>query len=150
LEITEREPGDARVPDQVGWLEKGGSALDMASADDYLFLSGGANGAPSTRQGRARMLRRTSAAAAVIAFATVGSALFGGAALANGNGEEPAPVTNTGGPGGDGGKAIGCILVDSTVTQSPTASDEAHAEALFSCTATGGAGGNGGPGSATY
>lgn len=53
------------------------------------------------------MLRKTSAAAAVIAFATVGSALFGGVALADGDqmeGEEQPAVTNTGGTGGAGGE----------------------------------------------
>ncbi len=102
------------------------------------------------------MLRKTSAAAAIIAFATVGSALFGGAALANdGHGDEAAPpVTFTGGEGGPGGDVWqecdqeatafnifkGKVFDDSTQTQAATATN--------ACTAssTGGAGGTG----ATY
>jgi len=109
------------------------------------------------------MLRKTSAAAAIVAFATVGSALFGGAALAgddNGHGKgkegkKHVVVNNTGGPGGPGGDvwqecdqeatAInifkGKVFDESTQTQTATASN--------TCTATGGAGGAGGTG-ATY
>jgi hypothetical protein len=96
LELTERELGEARVLDRVGWLEKGGSALDMTLWGDYLLVSRGAKGASSTRQRRATMLRKTSAAAAVIAFATAGSALFGGAALAH-----DGTKAGDGGKGGD-------------------------------------------------
>ena len=67
------------------------------------------------------MTRKASAAAPIVAFATVGSALFGGTALAGGNhgdnGDEPV-VNNTGGPGGAAGEADGCIIIDSTVTRS--------------------------------
>jgi hypothetical protein len=106
------------------------------------------------------MLRKTSAAAAIIAFATVGSALFGGAALANGDhgddkeGKKDVVVNNTGGPGGPGGDVWqecdqeatafnifkGKVYDESTQTQTATASN--------ACTAssTGGAGGTG----ATY
>jgi hypothetical protein len=107
------------------------------------------------------MLRKTSAAAAIIAFATVGSALFGGAALANGDhgddkeGKKDVVVNNTGGPGGPGGDVWqecdqeptafntfkGKVYDESTQTQTATASN--------ACTATGGAGGAGGTG-ATY
>jgi hypothetical protein len=108
------------------------------------------------------MLRTTSAAAAIIAFATVGSALFGGAALANGEngdgkeGKKHVVVNNTGGPGGPGGDVWqecddqeatafnifkGKVYDESTQTQTATASN--------ACTATGGAGGAGGTG-ATY
>jgi hypothetical protein len=91
------------------------------------------------------MTRKASAAAAIVAFATVGSALFGGAVLAgdNGdNGDEPV-VNNTGGPSGAAGEADGCIIIDSTVTQSPVANDEGISEASFTCI---GIGGDGGPG----
>jgi hypothetical protein len=104
------------------------------------------------------MLRKTSIAAAAIAFATVGSALFGGAALAddNGHGKDAMKevVSNTGGPGGKGGDVEQECKQDATafniifdskefedVTQSATASN--------TCTATGGTGGAGGTG-ATY
>jgi len=104
------------------------------------------------------MLRKTSAAAAIIAFATVGSALFGGVALADGDhkeGKEQASVSNTGGAGGGGGDVRQECEQDATasnildfyrlkaddVTQTATASN--------TCTANGGAGGVGGAG-ATY
>jgi hypothetical protein len=82
------------------------------------------------------MLRKTSAAAAVIAFATAGSALFGGVALAD-------EVTNTGGAGGAGGVAENNCL--NLAVQVPIlnafGSDPSNAA---SCTATanGGAGGD--------
>ena len=86
------------------------------------------------------MLRKTSGAAAVIAFAVAGSALFSGTALAD--------VTNTGGPGGAGGAAENNCL--NLAVQVPIlnllGSDPSNSA---SCTATGGAGGTGGPG-ATY
>ena len=105
------------------------------------------------------MPRKTSVAAAVIAFATVGSALFGGAALAGDNGDhkdakKEVVVTNTGGAGGAGGnveqecdqdaKAYNLFFDNKKVqdvAQTATASN--------TCTATGGAGGAGGTG-ATY
>jgi hypothetical protein len=95
------------------------------------------------------MTRKASAAAAIVAFATVGSAMFGGTALAGGNhgdnrgnGVEPV-VNNTGGPGGAAGEADGCIIIDSTVTQSPVANDEGVSEASFTCIVIGGDGGPG-------
>jgi hypothetical protein len=82
------------------------------------------------------------AAMATVAFATVGSTLFGGAALANG-GHDGVDVTNTGGAGGAGGAAtnnclnvaipIQALNIASTATQTTT-----------QCSATGGAGGAGG------
>jgi hypothetical protein len=116
-------------------LEKRGSAVDRASRVDYLFTSRGAEGAPPVRKGEQRVLRKTSAAAGVIAFATAGSALFGGAALAD--------VTNLGGAGGAGGAATNnCLNVAIPVQllniAGTTSSDVAQ------CVATGGAGGAGG------
>lgn len=105
------------------------------------------------------MVRKTSVAATVIAFATVGSALFGGVALADDKGDHKdgkknVEVTNTGGAGGAGGNVEQKCEQDATafnfffdnkkiddVSQTATASN--------SCTATGGAGGAGGTG-ATY
>src|SRR5688500_8934631 len=107
-QMTDGEPREAPMPVRVGWSIEGGSDLDRPPEGDYLFMTSGAKGAPPARQGRPRMIRKASAAAAVVAFATVGSALFGGAALANGdhngngNGEDP-EVTFTGGAGGAGG-----------------------------------------------
>jgi hypothetical protein len=101
------------------------------------------------------MLRKTSAAAAIIAFATVGSALFGGAALANdgngnGNGERP-PLSFEGGDGGHGGDvwqeckqdAIAYNVVDDSLVGDDVNQD---ATADNSCIAIGGDGGNGGDG----
>jgi hypothetical protein len=104
------------------------------------------------------MVRKTSVAAAVIAFATVGSALFGGAALANGDddhkdGEKHVVVYNTGGPGGAGGDVKQKCEQDATAFNyfydSKKFDDVAQtATASNACTAssTGGAGGTG----ATY
>jgi hypothetical protein len=80
------------------------------------------------------MLRKTSAAAAVIAFATAGSALFGGVALAD--------VTNTGGAGGAGGVAENnCLNVaEQVAVLNLFGSDPSNAA---TCTATAN-GGNGG------
>jgi hypothetical protein len=82
-------------------------------------------------------MRKTSRAAAVIAFVTAASALFGGTALAD--------VTNTGGPGGAGGAAENNCL--NLAVQVPIlnlfGSDPSNSAA---CTATGGAGGTGGTG----
>ena len=83
------------------------------------------------------MPRKTSRAAAVIAFAVAGSALFGGTALAD--------VTNTGGPGGTGGAAENNCL--NLAVQVPIlnlfGADPTNSAA---CTAVGGAGGTGGSG----
>jgi hypothetical protein len=100
------------------------------------------------------MLRKTSAAAAVIAFATVGSALFGGTALANGDHDgggkdEAAAPTFTGGAGGEGGDArTVCFIVgDQTFKDKNTL---ASTPGALACAATGGNGGAGGPGAAEY
>ncbi len=95
------------------------------------------------------MLRRTSAAAAVIAFATVGSALFGGAALASDHGDDegaPAPVpTFTGGAGGEGGdaKTVCFVIGDQTFKEKNTLGSYPGS---LNCYSTGGAGGAGGAG----
>ena len=81
------------------------------------------------------MLRKTSAAAAVIAFATAGSALFGGVALAD--------VANTGGAGGAGGVAENNCL--NLAVQVPVLNlFNSNPSNAASCTATanGGAGGD--------
>jgi hypothetical protein len=101
------------------------------------------------------MLRKTSAAAAVIAFATVGSALFGGAALANGHGDhdgggkDEAAPTFTGGAGGAGGDAeTVCFIVgDQTFKDKNTVG---AAPGSLACTSTGGNGGAGGAGAVEY
>jgi len=104
------------------------------------------------------MLRKTSAAAAIIAFATVGSALFGGVALADGDhkeGKEQASVSNTGGVGGGGGDVRQECEQDATafnvIFDSSLKADDVTQKATASntCDATGGAGGAGGTG-ATY
>jgi len=103
------------------------------------------------------MLRKTSAAAAVIGFAIAGSALFGGVALADDGKKDDKrqdpSVSFTGGAGGAGGdvrqeceqSATAFNILDHVkaddVTQTATATN--------TCTATGGAGGAGGAG-ATY
>jgi hypothetical protein len=96
------------------------------------------------------MLRKTSAAAAVIAFATVGSALFGGAALASDDGGEGAPApdpvaTFTGGDGGEGGdaKTVCFVVGDHTFKAKNTVGDPA---ATITCSSAGGYGGAGGSG----
>jgi hypothetical protein len=81
------------------------------------------------------MLRKTSAAAAVIAFATAGSALFGGAALAD--------VTNLGGAGGAGGDATNNCLNVAVPIQALNIAGTTTSD-VDQCFATGGAGGAGG------
>jgi hypothetical protein len=89
---------------------------------------------------------------AAVAFAMVGSTLFGGAALASGthdgHARQDTTVTNTGGAGGAGGNAENNCL--NIAAQLPIlnlfGSDPSNSAA---CTATGGAGGAGGAG-ATY
>jgi hypothetical protein len=91
-------------------------------------------------------------AVAAVAFAMVGSTLFGGAALASeghdGHANKDINVTNTGGAGGTGGNAENNCL--NLAAQLPIlnlfGSDPSNSA---SCTATGGAGGGGGAG-ATY
>jgi hypothetical protein len=101
------------------------------------------------------MIRKTSAAAAIIAFATVGSALFGGAALANdGNGkhDDKPSVSFTGGAGGAGGDvwqeckqdATAYNILDAYEVKADDVKQSANAD--NSCTAIGGAGGAGGAG----
>jgi hypothetical protein len=91
-------------------------------------------------------------AIAAVAFAMVGSTLFGGAALASGRHDHHAQdttVTNTGGAGGAGGDAENNCL--NIAAQIPVlnlfGSDPSNSAA---CTATGGAGGAGGAGSTSY
>jgi len=98
------------------------------------------------------MLRKTSAAAAVIAFATVGSALFGGAALANGGHDDKAdPPTFAGGAGGEGGDAkTVCFIVGDQSWSGKNVVGDPKPLAGFTCTSTGGAGGAGGTASAEY
>ena len=82
------------------------------------------------------MLRKTSAAAAVIAFVTAGSALFGGAALAN-------EVTNAGGPGGNGGVAENnCLNIALQVPVLNLFGSNPSNAASCTATANGGAGGD--------
>jgi hypothetical protein len=82
------------------------------------------------------MLRKTSVAAAVIAFATAGSALFGGAALAD-------EFTNTGGAGGAGGQSQAQCLIP--IGASVGAIIGAGGP-VSQCNSVGGAGGAGGAG----
>jgi hypothetical protein len=89
-------------------------------------------------------------AVAAVAFAMVGSTLFGGAALASDTHhhvKRDIDVTNTGGAGGAGGGAENNCL--NLAAQVPVlnlfGSDPANSAA---CTATGGAGGAGGAGAA--
>jgi hypothetical protein len=89
-------------------------------------------------------------AIAAVAFAMVGSTLFGGAALAGAPDThvKKDSVVNTGGAGGAGGAAENNCL--NLALQVPVlnlfGSDPANSAA---CTATGGAGGAGGTGSST-
>jgi hypothetical protein len=89
------------------------------------------------------MLRKSSAAAAVIAFATAGSALFGGAALASDDGD-----TNTGGTGGAGGPATAyCVNSASQVPFLNHYKDsEGNVNQKNDCDPYGGAGAAGGTG----
>jgi hypothetical protein len=83
------------------------------------------------------------AAMATVAFAAVGSTLFGGAALASDD-EDHVKVTNTGGAGGAGGDATNnCVNLAVQVPILNILGDPSNAA---SCTATGGAGGAGGAG----
>jgi hypothetical protein len=105
------------------------------------------------------MLRKTSAAAAVIGFAIAGSALFGGAALADDGKKDDKrqdpSVSFTGGAGGAGGDVAQECKQDATAFNIFEASHfkagdvSQTATATNNCTATGGAGGAGGAG-ATY
>jgi hypothetical protein len=91
------------------------------------------------------MLRKSSAAAAIIAFATAGSALFGGVALASDDGD-----TITGGAGGAGGAVTSyCVNAATSVPFANTISDESSAGNVTEtndCDPVGGAGGAGGAG----
>jgi hypothetical protein len=102
------------------------------------------------------MLRKTSVAAAVIAFATVGSALFGGAALAHEDND-----TYTGGAGGRGGdvwqeckqEAVGgknFLWVGDDIRDDADVTQTANATNNCTQTATGGAGAAGGAGQNNY
>jgi hypothetical protein len=102
------------------------------------------------------MLRKTSVAAAVIAFATVGSALFGGAALAHEDND-----TYTGGAGGRGGDVrqeceqyVDDIVAKNFADVSGDYNYVSQSQTITgnSCTqtGTGGAGGDGGAGQINY
>jgi hypothetical protein len=91
------------------------------------------------------MLRKASAT--IVAFAAVGSALFGGAALATGghNGDDG----NTGGAGGAGGAATTYCVNSASQVPFLNTYDDFNASGVFQendCDATGGAGGAGGAG----
>jgi hypothetical protein len=81
------------------------------------------------------MLRMSSVAAAAIAFATAGSALFGGVALAD-------EFTNTGGAGGAGGQSQAQCAIPIGVSLGLVGAGGPVAQ----CNSTGGAGGVGGAG----
>jgi hypothetical protein len=83
-------------------------------------------------------------ATAAVAFATVGSALFSGAALASGG---PDDVSNTGGSGGSGGPAATECLVPIGVSLGAVIGKGGN---VSQCNATGGAGGAGGTATADY
>ena len=98
-------------------------------------------------------------AIAAVAFAMVGSTLFGGAALASGTHDHHATqdrhatpdttVTNTGGAGGAGGDAENnCLNIAAQIPILNLFGSAPRNSAA--CTATGGAGGSGGAGAATY
>jgi len=86
------------------------------------------------------MLRKSSIAAAVIAAATAGSALFSGVALA-GAGDD---ITNTGGNGGNASATNNCVNVGVPILSGIAVGGTASATGAH-CTAnaTGGAGGAG-------
>jgi hypothetical protein len=95
------------------------------------------------------MLRKSSAA--IVAFVAVGSALFGGAALANGghNGGHNGGDDNTGGAGGAGGAATTYCVNSASQVPFQNTYDDFNASGIFQvndCDATGGAGGDGGAG----
>jgi hypothetical protein len=83
-------------------------------------------------------------AIAAVAFATIGSAMFGGAALAGDNGGHGGgdEVTNAGGPGGAGGDANANCLIPIGVSLGLVG----QGGDVSQCNATGGAGGAGGTG----
>ncbi|WP_143517385.1 hypothetical protein [Pseudonocardia sp. MH-G8] len=80
------------------------------------------------------------AAIAVAAFATVGSTLFGGAALAGGHGY--GDTENVGGPGGSGGDANANCLIPIGISLGLLG----QGGDVSQCNATGGVGGAGGTG----
>ena len=90
-----------------GIAERGGRSAGQAVGRGLLLLVVRSDRRSVNSQGRPRMLRKTSIAAAVIAAATAGSALFGGVALADDSdgkdGKKPASVSYNGGDGGKGG-----------------------------------------------
>jgi hypothetical protein len=88
------------------------------------------------------------AAVAAVAFATVGSTLFGGAALAGGNGHNGYDdASNTGGPGGGGGDASTTCFLPIGISLGALLGQGGD---VSQCNATGGEGGAGGPATADY
>jgi hypothetical protein len=87
-------------------------------------------------------------AIAAVAFATVGSTLFGGAALAGGHGGYNGydDAGNTGGPGGGGGDATATCFLPIGISLGLLG----QGGDVSQCNATGGEGGVGGPGTADY
>jgi hypothetical protein len=91
------------------------------------------------------------AAVAAVAFATVGSTLFGGVALAGGHGGHGGhngydDASNTGGPGGGGGDATAKCFLPIGISLGILG----QGGDVSQCNATGGAGGAGGPATADY
>jgi hypothetical protein len=86
------------------------------------------------------------AAIASVAFATVGSTVFGGAALAGDkdhkDGKKDVTVTNTGGPGGAGGQSQAQCLIPVGLSLGLLGAGGP----VDQCNSTGGAGGAGGAG----
>jgi hypothetical protein len=89
------------------------------------------------------------AAIAAVAFATVGSTVFGGAALAGDHkrdhkdGKKDVTVTNTGGPGGAGGQSQAQCLIPVGLSVGLLFGAGGNVD---QCNSTGGAGGAGGAG----
>ena len=95
------------------------------------------------------MLRKSSAA--IVAFVAIGSALFGGAALANGghNGGHNGGNDDTGGAGGAGGAATVTCVNSASQVPSENVYDDFNLAGIFQvndCVAVGGDGGDGGAG----
>jgi hypothetical protein len=87
-------------------------------------------------------------AIAAVAFATVGSTLFGGAALAGGHGGYNGydDASNAGGPGGGGGDATTSCFLPIGISLGVLG----QGGDVSQCNAAGGEGGVGGPGTADY
>jgi hypothetical protein len=84
------------------------------------------------------------AATAAVAFATVGSTLFGGVALANDGKNGHNDIRNTGGAGGNGTATNNCLNIGIPILSGLALGGTASATgASCTATATGGAGGVG-------